>query len=106
MKRTPQTLSEVIKLVEKLDMAQQVRATLSPPRVDMMLSDNRCFVCGKTGHIGHLSPNMQCYNCDGFGHLAQNFSEKILLSGMPHHHDMMTFRSHSQSHYSHDCRGK
>ena len=53
--KDPQTLSEAIKLV-KLNMAQQVTATLSSPTVNMMSSDDRCFVCGKKGHIGHYSP--------------------------------------------------
>ena len=35
-KKDPKTLSEVIKLVEKLNIAQQVTATMSPPTVNMM----------------------------------------------------------------------
>ena len=57
-----QTLLEVIKLVKKLNMVQQVTATLSPPTVDMMSSDYRCFVCGRKGHIGHNGPDVQYYN--------------------------------------------
>ena len=37
------TLLEVIKLVEKLNIAQQVTATLTPPTVNMMLKDDRCL---------------------------------------------------------------
>ena len=41
-----QTLSEVIRLVEKLNAAQ-VTAMLTPSMVSMMSDDDdRCFVCG------------------------------------------------------------
>ena len=75
--KDPQTLSEVIKLVEKLDMAQQVTATLVTPMVNLMTNNDRCFVCGKKGHIGQHCPDVQCYNCDGFGHFSQDCPEKI-----------------------------
>ena len=57
------TLSEVIKLVEKFNMVQQVTSTLTPPTVNMMSNDDRCFVCGKTGNTGHHCPSAQCFNC-------------------------------------------
>ena len=79
-----QTLLEVIKLVEKLNMAQHVTATLSSPTVNMMSNDDRWFVFGKTGHIGH---------CDGFGHFAQDFSEKI-----PHQEHLITMTDHAPNH--------
>ena len=65
--------------------------------VNMMSNDNRCFVCGKKGYNGCHCPSVQCYNCDDFGHFAQDFPEKIPSSGTPHHHD----RSHFHS--CHDC---
>ena len=85
--KDPQTLSEVIKLVEKLNTAQQVTATLTPPTVNMMLNNDRCFLCSKTGHIGHHCPDVQCYSCDSFGHFTQDCSEKIPPSRTPCHHD-------------------
>ena len=54
--KDPQTLSKVIKLVEKLNVAQQVTVTLASPTVTMMSNDDRCFVCGKSGHIGCHCP--------------------------------------------------
>ena len=42
----PQTWSEVIRIVEKLNAAQQLTATLTPSMVCMMSNDDRCFVCG------------------------------------------------------------
>ena len=41
-----QTLSEVIRLVEKLNAAQQLTAMLTPTMASMMSNDDRCFVCG------------------------------------------------------------
>ena len=49
----PQTLSEAIKEVEKLQAAQQITATLLPTSsVNTMSSDNdRCFQCQEVGHM-------------------------------------------------------
>ena len=44
--KDPQTLSEVIRIVEKVHVAQQLTATLTPSMVSMMSNDDRCFVCG------------------------------------------------------------
>ena len=52
-KKGPQTLSKVIRLIEKLNVAQQLTAMLTPPTVSMMSNNDRCFVCGWTGHFGH-----------------------------------------------------
>ena len=83
-------------------MAQQVTATLTPPSVNMMSNDDRCFVCGNTGHIGCHCPNAQCYNFDSYGHFAQDCPEKIPPLGTPHHHD----RSSSWPCYNHNCRDR
>ena len=40
----PETLSEVIRLVEKINAAQQLTAMLTPSTVSMMPNDDRCFV--------------------------------------------------------------
>ena len=49
----PQTLSEAIKEVEKLQAAQQITSSLLPlSSVNTMSSDNdRCFQCQEVGHI-------------------------------------------------------
>ena len=98
--KNPQTLSEVIKLVGKLNTAEQVTATLSLPTVNMMLSDDRCFICSSKGHIGHHCPDLQYYNCISFGHFTQDCPEKISLSETPHYHD----RSHSHHSCNHRDR--
>ena len=45
--RDPQTLSEVMRLVEKLNPPLQVTATLSTLMVNMMSNDDDCFGCGR-----------------------------------------------------------
>ena len=40
-----QTLAEVIRLIEKLNAAQQLTTTLTPSMVSMMSNNDRCFVC-------------------------------------------------------------
>ena len=44
--KDPQTLAEVMRLVEKLRAAHKLTATLTPSTVSMMSSDDKCFVCG------------------------------------------------------------
>ena len=100
--RTPQTLTEVIILVEKLSAAHQLTATLAPSAVSMMSSDDKCFVCGWTGHFGHHCPDAQCYCCDEFGHFAQDCPHKIPPSGTPCHHG----RSYSRHQYTHNWRDR
>ena len=80
--KDPKTLSEVIKLVEKLDTAQ-VTATLSPPMENMMYNDENCFVCSMKDNIGHNCPQAQYYNCDDFGILTKTTQRKLLHLGHP-----------------------
>ena len=70
-KKGCQNLLEVIKLVERLNIVQQVTVTLSPTTVNMMSNDDRCFACGL--HCSHA----QCYNNDGFGNFTLDCSEKF-----------------------------
>ena len=80
-----QTLSEVIRRVEKFNAAQQLTAMVTPSMVSMMPNNDRCFVCGQMGHFGYHCPNVQCYSCDEFGHFAQDCPNKIPSSGTPCH---------------------
>ena len=85
-----QTLLEIIKLVEK--HVQQVTADLASPTVNMMLNKDWCFVCGKSGHIGHCCPNAHYYNCEGYGHFAQDCPDKI-----PHQEHRITMTGHASN---------
>ena len=76
----PQTLTEVIKEVEKLQAAQQIMSTLLPASlVNTMSSNNdRCFQCQEVGHMACYCPHICCYDCDNYGHVAMDCPDKIL----------------------------
>ena len=81
----PQTLSEAIKEVEKLQAAQQITSTLLPTSsVNTMSSNNdRCFQCQEVRHMACYCPHIQCYNCDNYGHVAKDCPDKIPPLGTP-----------------------
>ena len=84
----PQTLTEAIKEVEKLQAAQQIMSILLPTSsVNTMSSNNyRCFQCQEVGHMAHYCPHICCYDCNNYGNLAMDCPDKILPSGTPSHH--------------------
>ena len=101
----PQTLTEAIKEVEKLQAA-----LLPTSSVNTMSSDNdRCFQCQEIGHMACYCPHIQCYNCDNYGHVAMDCPDKILPSGTPAHHrtdtndrcERSSSRHHSHTRHSH-----
>ena len=98
-KRDPQTLSEVIRLVEKLNTIQQVTDIVSPSMVNMMSNDDNYFVFRKKGHIGCHFLWAQCCNSNDFGDYAQDCFKKIAPLRTPHHHNRSC--SHSYSNLSH-----
>ena len=68
----PQTLSEVIRIVEKFTAAQ-VTATLKPSLVSMMSNDERCFVCGTDRPFWPPTSLMHSFTgCNEFNHSAQD----------------------------------
>ena len=77
----PQSLADVIKEVERLQAAQQLRATiLSPSSVNVMSSDDdNCFQCQESGHIACHCPHIKYFDCDCY--VRQN-SAIALLSNM------------------------
>ena len=107
----PQTLTEAIKKVEKLQAAQQITSTLLPTSlVNTMSSDNdRFFQCQEISHMAYYCPHKQCYNCDNYGHVAMDCPDKILPSGTPAHHrtdtnnrcERSSSRHHSHTRHSH-----
>ena len=84
----PQTLTEAIKEVEKLQAAQQITSTLLPASsVNTMSSNNdRCFQCQEVGHMARYCPHIHCYDCNNYGHVAMDCPDKIPPSGTPSHH--------------------
>ena len=84
----PQTLSEAIKEVEKLQATQQITSTLLPTSlVNTMSSNNdRCFQCQEIGHMVRYCPHIRCYNCNNYRHVAMDCPDKIPPSGTPSHH--------------------
>ena len=84
----PQTLTEAIKEVEKLQAAQQITSTLLPTSsVNIMSSDNdRCFQCQEVGHMARYCPHIHCYDCNNYGHVAMDCPDKIPPPGTPSHH--------------------
>ena len=81
----PQTLSEAIKEVEKLQTAQQITSSRLPTSsVNTMSSDNdSCFQCQEVSHMACYCPHIWCYDCDNYGHVAMDCPDKILPSGTP-----------------------
>ena len=55
--KDPQTLAEIIRLVEKLNAAHQLTATLTPFMIIMMSGDDKVFFYGWTGHFGCHCPD-------------------------------------------------
>ena len=51
-------MSEVIRIVEKFNAAQQLSALLRPSMVSMIPNDDECFVCGQTGPLA--TPALMC----------------------------------------------
>ena len=107
----PQTLTEAIREVEKLQAAQQLISTLLPTLlVNTMSSDiDRCFQCQEVGHMARYCPHIQCYDCDNYGHVAMDCPDKIPLSGTLAHcrtdtndrHRRSSSRCHSHTRCSH-----
>ena len=100
--KDPQTLAEVIRLVKKLNAAQQLTATLTPSMASMMSNNDSCFVYRHMGHFGYQCLDAQCYGCDEYGHFVQDCPKKIPPSGTPHHQD----KSHSRHQYTHTQRDR
>ena len=84
----PQTLTDTISEVEKLQAAQQLTATLLPSSTVNVMSheDDTCFQCQESGHMACHCPNIQCFECDEYGHIVMDCPDLIPPSGTPAHH--------------------
>ena len=85
----PQTLTDAISEVKKLQAAQQLTATLTPSSAVNVMSHKEecCFQCQESGHIAHHCPNVWCLKCDEYGHIVMDCPHRIPFSGTPacHH---------------------
>ena len=86
----PHTLIDAISEVEKLNTIQQLIATITPPSMVNMISNDRdrCFQCQEHGHIARNCPNIRCFECDEYGHIMMDCPHKIHYQPRPHrsHH--------------------
>ena len=84
----PQSLTDAIREVEKLQAVQQLTSTLLPSSsVNTMSSDdNKCFQCQEMGHMACYCPCIRCFDCNDYGHVAADCPDKIPPSGIPARH--------------------
>ena len=68
----PQTLADAISEVKKLQVTQQLTATLIPSSTVNVMSHEKdhCFQCQESGHIVQHCPNVHCFECDEYGHIV------------------------------------
>ena len=87
-KKGPQTLTDTISEVEKLQAVQQLTATLLPSSTVNVMSNEKdqCFHCQELGHIVCHCLNVCCFEFDDYGHIAADCPDRIPPSGMPAHH--------------------
>ena len=84
----PQSLTDAIKEVEKLQVAQELTSTLLPSSsVNTMSSnENKCFQCQEWGHVACYCPHIRCFDCNDYGHVTADYPDKIPPSGIPARH--------------------
>ena len=94
----PQTLTDAISEVEKLNAAQQLTGTIIPPSTVNVISNKEdcCFQCIEPGHITWHFPHIRCYECDKYGHIITDCPHNIPPSG--------TLVTHHKSHKCHHAR--
>ena len=97
-----QALSEVIKLVEKLNTAQHIAPTLSSLMVSMMSNDDNCLFAERKALLV-----VNALRCSAITMMIlvislKNVPQKIALTGTPHHHNIS--HPHSSSNHSHRDR--
>ena len=101
-----QLLNDTISEVEKHNAVQQLTATITPPSmVNMMSNDkDRCFHCQEHGHIARNCPNIRCFKYDEYGHIVIDCPHRIPPSGTPaKHHQSKSHKSHHTKSSSRHC---
>ena len=91
----PQTLADAISKVEKLQVLQQLTATLLPPSAVSVMSnkEDQCFQCQELGHITCHCLNVCCFECNAYGHIVADCPDRIPPSGIPTHCHRQNFRT-------------
>ena len=93
----PQMLSDAISEVKKLNAVQQLTATITPPSMVNLMSNNEdhCFQCQEQGHIAGNCPNIRCFECDEYCHIVMDCPHRIPPLGTPaKHHQSKPHKSH------------
>ena len=99
-------LNDTISKVENLNAVQQLTATITPPSVVNMMTNNedRCFQCQEHSHIARHCPNIRCFDCDEYGHFVMDCPYKISPVGTPaKHHQSKLHKSHHATSSSRHC---
>ena len=108
--RGPQTLTDAISEVQKLQVTQQLTTTLIPSSTVNVMSheEDYCFQCQESGHLPQHSPNVRCFKCDEYGHIVVDYPHWIPPSGTPAcHHRLKSHTRHQNrltSHHHHQDR--
>ena len=94
----PQTLSDTISEVGKLNAAQQLTATIIPPSmVNVMSHEEDChFQCQEPGLIAHNCPHIRCYDCVEYDHIVMDCPHKTP--------PLVTLATHHTPHRNHQAR--
>ena len=105
-------LSNAISKVEKFNAVQQLNATITPPSMVNMMSNNgdHCFQYQEQGYIARNCPNIRCFECHEYGHIGMECPHRIPPLGTPaKHHQYKPHNSHhvrSSSRHHHEDRDR
>ena len=103
--RGPQTLSDAISEVGKLQATQQLTSTLLPSSTVNMMSNegDQCFQCQELGHTACHCPNRRCFDCDEYDHVAAHCPDRIPPSGTHAHQKRHCFNTRHHTRLTSRC---
>ena len=96
--KRPQTLTDTISEVEKLNAMQQLMAMIILSSTVNVMSNKEdcCFQCQEPGHITHHCPHIRCYEFNENGHIVMDCPHRIPPSGTPVTHHKPHKSHHTQ----------
>ena len=106
----PQTLTDVISKLEKLNTIQHLTAMIIPPSTVNVISheEDCCFQCQEQGHVAQTCHHIRCYECDEYGPIVMDCPHRKPPLGTPvTHHKAKHLRSHharTRSRHHHEDR--